>query len=116
MCIMHCLAMKFCTMLRRMLAARGKISMVALAVIEMVIDMSVETIRPMEPRSRADEYSAGEPIRAIVTIRSAVIRRDLIVPVGTNRRFSNTYRNLRDRAVGGGHEKARSNNHRTRIA
>jgi len=56
--VMHCLAVKLCTVFRRTLAARGKSSVVALAVIEMVIDVSVETIRPVEPRSRADKYTA----------------------------------------------------------
>jgi hypothetical protein len=55
---MHCLAVKFCTVFRRTLAARWKSPMVALAVVEMVIDVSVETIRPVEPRSRADKYAA----------------------------------------------------------
>jgi hypothetical protein len=56
--VMHCLAVKFCTVFRRTLAASGKTPMVALAVIEMVIDVSVETIRPVKPRSRADKYTA----------------------------------------------------------
>jgi len=58
MCVMHCLAVKFCTVFRRMLAARGKSPVVALAVIELVIDVSVEMFRPVEPRSRADKYTA----------------------------------------------------------
>jgi hypothetical protein len=56
--VMHCLAVKLCTVFRRTLAARGKTPMVALAVIEMVIDVSVETTRPVEPGSRADKYTA----------------------------------------------------------
>jgi hypothetical protein len=56
--VMHCLAVKFCTVFRRTLAARRQSAMVAFAVIEMVIDVSVEAIRPVEPRSRADKYPA----------------------------------------------------------
>ena len=58
MCVMHCLAVKFCTVFRRMLAASGKTPMVALAVIELVIDVSIEMFRPVEPGSRADKYTA----------------------------------------------------------
>ena len=46
MCVMHCLAVKFCTVFRRMLAADGKLPMVALAVVELVIDVSIEMFRP----------------------------------------------------------------------
>ena len=58
MCVMHCLAVKFCTMFRRMLAARWKRPVVALPVIETVIDVSVEVLRSVEPGSRADKYTA----------------------------------------------------------
>ena len=57
-CVMHCLAVKFCTVFRRMLAARGKRPVVTLAVIETVIDVSVEMFRSVEPGSRADKYTA----------------------------------------------------------
>ena len=42
MCIMHCFAMKFGTVFSDMLAARGHRSAIALAIIEMMIDVSVE--------------------------------------------------------------------------
>jgi hypothetical protein len=56
--VMHCLTVKFCTVFRRTLAARGKSPMVALAVIETVIDVSIEMFRSVEPGSRADKYTA----------------------------------------------------------
>jgi hypothetical protein len=56
--VMHCLAMKFCTVFRRMFSTSGKTPVVALAVIEAVIDVSVEMFRPMEPGSSADKYTA----------------------------------------------------------
>jgi hypothetical protein len=56
--VMHCLAVKLCTVFRWTLAARGHRSVVALAKVETMIDVSIETIRPVEPRSRPDEYTA----------------------------------------------------------
>ena len=53
--VMHCLAVKFCTVFRRMLATRGERPVVTLAVVQPVIDVSVKMIRPVIPRSRADE-------------------------------------------------------------
>ncbi len=88
--IVHCLAVKFCTVLRWMLAPRRKISMVALAVIEAVINVSVESVRPVKPGPGANEEAAGKPLRAIVTIRGTVIRRGLIVSIRASRRFSDT--------------------------
>jgi hypothetical protein len=41
-CIMHCFAMKFRTMFSDMLAARWHGSVVALTIVEMMIDVSVE--------------------------------------------------------------------------
>jgi hypothetical protein len=43
------------------------------------------TIEAVEPRTRADKYSAGEIVRAIVAIRSAVVRSEPIVAVGADR-------------------------------
>ena len=56
--VMHCLAVKLCAVLRRMFSARRHWPMIALAEIEMMIDMSVKMLRPMKPRTRANEYAA----------------------------------------------------------
>jgi hypothetical protein len=63
---MHCLAVKLCAVFGWLLATGWKISVVALAIVEIVIDVSVEMILPVEPGSRSDEYAAGEPLRAKV--------------------------------------------------
>jgi hypothetical protein len=55
---MHCLAVKLCAVFRWMLAARGKSPAVALAKVETMIDVPIEMIRPVEPRSRPDKYPA----------------------------------------------------------
>jgi len=84
--IMHRLAVKLCTVFRWALAARGHRPVVAPAIVETMIDVSVEMIRPVVPRSRANENTAREPLRAIVAIWSAAIRTALIIPVRANRR------------------------------
>ena len=53
---------------------------------EMVIYVAVEACRAVKPGAGANEDSAGKPLRAVVAVGSAVIRRDVIVPVGTFRR------------------------------
>ena len=58
MWIMHCFAMKFRTVFGDMLAARGHGSVVALAIVEMMIDVSVEISRSVIPRPGPDEYAA----------------------------------------------------------
>ena len=55
--VMHRLAVKFCTMFRRMLAARWHRPVVALAKVETMIDVSIEVVRPVIPRSSPDKYT-----------------------------------------------------------
>jgi len=68
---------------------------VALAIVELMIDMPVEMLRPVIPGPGANEDAAGEPFGAIIAVRSAIVRRNLIIPVRANWRFSDADRNLR---------------------
>jgi hypothetical protein len=56
--VMHCFAAKLFMVFHRTLSARRHRPMVALAIVEVMIDMSVEMFRPMEPWSGSDEYPA----------------------------------------------------------
>lgn len=56
--VMHRLAVKLCTVLRGMLAARRQGTVIALAEIEMMIDVPVEMLGSMEPRTGTDEDTA----------------------------------------------------------
>lgn len=56
--IVHGLTVKLRSLCCRALAARGIGSAVAPAIVEMMIDVSVEAIRPMEPWSGPEENSA----------------------------------------------------------
>jgi len=101
--IMHRLAVELRTVLGWTLAARWRRPTVALAIVETMINVSVETARPVVPRSCTDEQTAPKPFRAIVAVWSAGIRRGLVVPIWTNRGLSNAERNLRLRFVSGSH-------------
>ena len=61
--------------------ARRKATVVSLAVIVVMINVSVKMCRPMEPGTGPDEYATREPLRPVVAIGSAVIGRSLIVSV-----------------------------------
>lgn len=56
--IVHRLAVKLSTMVRWMFAARGETTVVALAKVKMMIDVSVKMFGPVEPGSRPDKYTA----------------------------------------------------------
>jgi hypothetical protein len=83
--VMHRLSVKFCAAFRWVFATCWIRPVIALAIIKVMIDMSVEMLRPMKPGTRANEYTTNKPLRPIITIRSAVVRGYLIVPVRTNR-------------------------------
>jgi hypothetical protein len=93
--IMPGLAVKIPAVFGWVLTARREPTVVSLTEIVVMIDMPIEMLRPMKPGSSTDEYTALEPLRAIITIRGAVVRRYFIVPIRTNRWGTNTYRNLR---------------------
>jgi hypothetical protein len=56
--VVHRLAVKLCAVFRWTLAARWHRPVVALAIVEMMIDVSVEVISPVIPRARPDENTA----------------------------------------------------------
>jgi len=59
-----------------------------------VVDVPMETLRPMEPRPSPDKQTTRKPIRPIVPIRRAIIRRIVKVPIRTSRCNSDPDNNL----------------------
>jgi hypothetical protein len=57
-CVMHCLAVKFRTVFRGTLAARRHRPVVALSIIETMIDVPIEVFGPVKPRSSPDEQAS----------------------------------------------------------
>jgi len=82
--IVHRLPVKLCPMIGCVFPARRETAAVALAVIQMVIHMPVEMVPATEPRSSADEDSAVIPLRSVITVRRAGVRRSLVVAPETN--------------------------------
>jgi hypothetical protein len=62
--IVHCLAVKFCALLRWTFAARWHRPVIAFAIVEMMIYVSIEMVGPLIPRPYTDENTACEPLRA----------------------------------------------------
>src|ERR1017187_2227758 len=58
-------------------------AVIAMLWIERVIDPAMEVVGAMKPRADTDENAAVEPFRAVVAVGNAVIRRVVIVTVGT---------------------------------
>jgi hypothetical protein len=84
-------------------------AVIAVLRMEMVVYVAMEAFRAMKPRARPNEDAACKPFRAIVPIGGAIVRRDIVVPIGTHRRNSdlNVYLSL---YCGSCHRKADSGN------
>jgi hypothetical protein len=55
--VMHGAAAKLLTVFPYVFTARGKTSTIAVAKVKMVIDMTVEVLWPVKPRSGPDKYA-----------------------------------------------------------
>jgi len=72
-----------------MLAAFGMRAVVSVVGMEMIIDVAAKALRAVEPGADADEDAAAEPLRAVIAVGSAVVGWNVVIAVGTNRRWSN---------------------------
>jgi len=95
--VVHGLAMEFRAVLRRVLAAGREAAVIALAVVEMVIHMPVEMVSAVKPRSRADKDAAVVPLRPVIPVRRALIRRSFVVAIRAFRLRADFDRYLRRR-------------------
>ncbi len=92
--VMHGLTMELRAMIGRVLTAGRHRSMVPVAIIQMMIYMAIEVLRPMKPRSCTDEHSAGKPFGTVVAIGSTVVRWYFVVSIRTHGRRPNAHSNL----------------------
>jgi hypothetical protein len=113
--VMPGLAVKLRTMFGRMLAAAWIRSVITFTEVEVMVDVSVEMLRPMEPWPCSDKNASIEPLRTIVAIGSAVIGRNFIVSVRAGRWSSYTDRNLGRSFVSGSDEQTRRKRHQTKM-
>ncbi len=74
---------------RGVLAASWHGAVISVVGMEVVIHVSVEVRRAMEPRASTDEDAARKPFGAVVAIGRAVIRSGVVVAVRTVRGDTN---------------------------
>ena len=75
MYIVHCLTVKLSAVFRRGRAAGRETPVVALAIVELMIDVPVEMIRPVVPRASADDGLRGIADIFVVGVGSKCRRR-----------------------------------------
>jgi hypothetical protein len=63
-------------------------AVIAMLRMETVIYVAVEAFRTMKPWARANENPTGKPLRAVIAVWGAVVRRGIIVTIRTCRRNS----------------------------
>jgi hypothetical protein len=63
-------------------------AVIAMLRMEAVVYVAVKIPGSMKPRASTNEDAARKPLWAVVAIRSAVVRWDVIITVGANRRDS----------------------------
>src|SRR5579875_2290217 len=72
-------------------AALWERTSVSIMRIPAIIDVPVEAVGTVEPRTGANEDASDKPIGPIVAVRSAVVRRIVEVAIGTDRLRSNVH-------------------------
>jgi hypothetical protein len=85
---------------KRMIAAGGQGADIAVMRIEAVIHVTIEAVGAVEPGAGTDENAANEPVRPVIAIRGAIIRRIVEVPVRAIGRGPKIYAD-RDLGLGG---------------
>jgi hypothetical protein len=79
--IVHRLTVKLGSALGGWRASRRKRSVIAMPIIQAMIDVPIEVLRSVIPGPGAEKDSAREPLRAVIAIRSTVVRRRFVVAV-----------------------------------
>ena len=67
------------------------IAAVSVMRIEAIVYMAVEIVGAAVPGAGSDEDAVVEPLRSVVAVRSATIRRVVVIPIGTSRFRSDVY-------------------------
>lgn len=92
--VVHCLAVKFLPAFRGTSATGGKGTMVTMPIIQTMIDMPIEMLRSVEPRTGTDKQAVCEPFGAIVSVGRTIVGRDFVVAIGAIRRWPDINGNL----------------------
>jgi hypothetical protein len=105
MSVTHLVTMEVFHMLRMKISAGGFSAsgvwpVIAMLRVVVVVYVAVEVIWAVKPGTRPDEDTAAEPLRAVVTIGSAVVGSDVVVAVRTYRSRANADADLSLRSRG----------------
>jgi hypothetical protein len=65
-----------------------KWTMVAVVGIEAIINVAIELVRPVKPRTRSEEDAVVEPLGPVVPVWGAVVGGDVVVAIRTTRFWS----------------------------
>lgn len=82
-------------------AAPGERAVIAVVGIEVVVDVAVKAYRSAEPGSRANEYAARKPLRAVIAEGRALVRRVVEIAIRADRCNSDADRDLRSGSLRG---------------
>ena len=93
--IVHRLPVERGTLCGWMFTALRQRPAVPFAIVEPVIHVPVKMFSPVIPGSCPDEHAAREPFWPVITVRSAIVWRRLVVSVRTNRGRSDADRYMR---------------------
>jgi hypothetical protein len=85
--------------LRPALRQRSNVTVVR---IKAIVDVAPEAVRSVKPGAGSDKHAANKPIRPVITVRSAVIRGIVEVPVRADGSRSDVYA---DRNLGSRHRR-----------
>ena len=112
--VVHLAPMEFLPMFRRVISAMRVCPVIAMPVVERMVHMPVEIMRPVEPGTSPNEHTTREPLWTVVPVRGTVVRRNFVVSVRTNRRRTNAYRNLGWRSQAANKKQASGRSHQSK--
>ena len=72
----------------RMIAAGRVRAVITVIGVESVIHMAVEPFGAVKPWAHADEDAARKPVRAVIAVGSAIVRRRVVIAVGADRGYA----------------------------
>jgi hypothetical protein len=92
--VVHCFPMEWRSVRYWMLAAGWKRSVIALAIVEVMIHVPVKVIASVIPGTRSNKSTIYKPFRTVIAVWSTSVRRLLVVTIRTDGRRANLHRNL----------------------
>jgi len=80
--------------LARLFVRVGILAVITIIWVIVVVDMTIEVLGTMEPRTCSDEDAAGEPFGTVVPIGGTAVGRNIVIAIGACGRYADAYRYL----------------------